>query len=108
MKNTSLTAYLEKLTDYRNFSISKVVASEALQYDNPHLFFKDLAKNGCVCGMIGCLVYYADTSTILDQHYAEIESLREESDLTILKNDLVWFAFEAVAYQVYREWEQGD
>lgn len=111
--SSSLTTYLEVLCVLHNLDIAQAVAFEALQYDNPHSFFNDLAENGCISGMVGTLVYYADTYAFFDRHYAEIEVLRQEYELVIpahcnLKNFLSWFAFEAVAYQIYNAWEQGD
>jgi len=102
---TSLTKHLKKFSESHNFNISQIVACEALQCDDPHSFFKDLFQNGCISGMIGSLVYYADTYTFFDRYYAEIEVLRQEYELVIpvdcnLKNYLAWFAFETVAYQI--------
>lgn len=111
--STSLTEYLKNLSEPHNFNISQVVAYEALQCDDPHIFFKDLLQYGCVSGMVGILVYYADTYAFFNRYYDEIEELRQEYDLIIpvdcnLKNYLAWFAFEIVAFQIYQDWENGS
>ena len=64
--------------------------------------------------MVSSLIYYTDTHAFFDKHYDEIEEMREEFEdgtgqpLTIkgdLKNFLVWFAFEEVAYRIAVELE---
>ena len=93
-------------------SLKAAVAQEALDYDNPEIFFHDLLSHGCVSGMVGSLIYYADTHVFYDKHYSEIELLREEYEDSIgepikikgdLKNYLAWFAFELTAYQLTQE-----
>ena len=64
--------------------------------------------------MVGSLIYYSDTHSFFDTHYAEIEELRVEFEeihgepLPIsgdLKNDLAWYAFREIAYRLLAEWE---
>jgi len=95
-------------------SIKAEVAEEALDHDDPKTFFKDLLQHGCISGMVGKLIYYKDTHTFYDKHYAEIEELREEYEESTgeplkipsdLKNFLAWFSFEQVAYQLVSEIE---
>ena len=94
------------------YSLKTAVAQEALDYDNPEAFFHDLLNNGCVCGMVGSLIYYVDTRAFFDKHYDEIEGLREEYEDSTgepikikgdIKNFLAWFAFEETAYQLANE-----
>ena len=75
-------------------------------------FFQNLIWHGCVSGMIGSLVYYADTHKFFDEFYEDIEDLRCEyedefcSPLKIngdLKNWLAWFGFEEMARKIYDE-----
>ena len=105
-------AHLEKLAEQSD--IAWAVAAEALDYDEPELFFKDLLNHGCVSGMVWSLIYYTDTHAFFDKHYDEIEEIREEFEdgtgqpLTIkgdLKNFLAWFAFEETAYRIAVELE---
>jgi hypothetical protein len=35
-------------------------------------FFRDLARGGCISGMVGTLIYYTDTHKFFDSHYYEI------------------------------------
>ena len=109
MKNS-----LKKILKDHPHSIKAEVAEEALEHDDPKTFFQDLLQHGCISGMVGKLIYYKDTHTFYDKHYAEIEALREEYEestgepLSIksdLKNFLAWFAFEQVAYQLVNEIE---
>ena len=90
-------------------TIQAEVAQEALEHDDPQIFFNDLLQHGCISGMVSSLIYYTDTHAFYDKHYAEIEELRAEYEdstgepLKInndLKNYLAWFAYEQVAYQL--------
>ena len=69
-------AHLAKLAEQSG--IAWAVAAEALDYDEPELFFKDLLNHGCVSGMVWSLIYYTDTHAFFDKHYDEIEPIREE------------------------------
>lgn len=71
-----------------------------------------LIEHGCVTGWDGSLIYYADTHEFFDEHYDEIEELREAwidqtgQDLHIegdLKNYLAWFGFEQTAWNIMQE-----
>ena len=90
-------------------TIRSAVAEEALDHEAPALFFEDLQSHGCISGLVGRLIYYTDTQAFYDDHYAEIESLREDWEeecgepLNIqgdLKNFFAWFAFERTAYRM--------
>jgi len=59
-------------------TIRAAVAEEALDDNGPAMFFDDLQNCGCTCGLIGSLIYYVDTGNFYDEHYDEIEELREE------------------------------
>lgn len=80
--------------------------------DDIKSFFKDITHYGCISGMIGHLIYYADTHKFYDKYYEEIEELREEyqdmSGMTLnpqgdLKNWYAWFGFEQTACQIANE-----
>jgi len=90
------------------------VAREALEHDNPEIFFQDLSNHGCICGMISWLIYYTDTHAFFEIHYNEILWLKDEWEANVwqslkiqwdIKNFLAWFAFEETAYQIASEWE---
>lgn len=77
-------------------------------------FFRDLFAYGCQSGMVTPLISYAQTHQFFDEHYDDIETLREEYEvsrgvpLTIsgdLKNTLSWFAFEETARYIASEIE---
>jgi len=85
------------------------VAEEALDRDDPATLFSDLQTCGCACGLVGSLIYYVDTRNFYDEHYAEIEDLREDWEANTgeaikikgdLKNFFAWFAFEETAYRM--------
>ena len=89
-------------------TLRAAVASEALDYDsdNPNQLFIDLQSCGCVGGTVSSLIYYTDTNTFFDKHFAEIEELRKEYEDSTgepiringdLKNFFAWFAFEETA-----------
>ncbi|MEM9678966.1 MAG: hypothetical protein AAF901_01470, partial [Bacteroidota bacterium] len=96
---TTFADYLADLSVHNKNTICAAVIQEALQYDTPELFFKDLLKYGCQSGIATSLIYYRDTHNFYDTHYQEIEALRdayeEETGEPIfiqgdLKNFLAW------------------
>lgn len=105
---------LETITKQEPNSIKALVAREALDYTSESVgsFFADLFRYGCISGMITSLTYYVDTHSFYDNHYNEIEHIRETYEEFTdypraiqgdLKNFLAWFAFEEVAYQLANE-----
>ena len=109
----TLITSLENIIQNSESPLQKAVAQEILDNtstdEDVKRYFSDLLQHGCISGMVGSLIYYCDTYRFFDEHYNEIEQLRlgyEEStgmQLIIkndLKNDLAWFAFEEVAYQL--------
>jgi len=94
-------------------SLEKAVANQALNYETPEsisCFFEDLLQHGCISGMVGSLIYYADTEAFFDNHYHEIMELKEEFEESIgepmrlpynLKNHLAWFGFEETARRLW-------
>lgn len=107
-----------KLTKMREkeISIKRFVADEILDnvidYDDVKdikNYFNDILTHGCINGMVRSLIYYKDTHLFFDIYYHEIEELRQEYEYSTgeslmiksdLKNDLSWFAFEAVARNI--------
>jgi len=96
----------------RPTTISAFVAQEATEHDDPVSYLTDIVRHGCASGIVGPLIYYRDTHAFFDKHYDEIEDLRQdwenETGQAIkidgdLKNTLVWFAVEQVAYAVMNE-----
>ena len=59
-------------------SIKSELAQEALEHEDPQIFFSDLLQHGCISGVVGKLIYYTDTHAFYDKHYEEIEELRTE------------------------------
>jgi len=103
---------LQQIIENDAYSLKAAVSQEALDSDNPQVFFQDLLNHGCISGMVGSLIYYVDTRAFYDKHYDEIEVLREEYEDSIgeplkikgdLKNFLAWFSFEETAYHLAQE-----
>lgn len=110
----TLRKKLRKIANQPQNSLRKEVAMEALErgLDGIVPFFHDLLSHGCASGMIGGLIYYTDTHDFFDEHYREIEQLREEwtemvGEPFIIKGDMknyfAWFAFEETAYRLANE-----
>lgn len=60
--------------------IAAVVARDAL-YDpdvDVIAWFEGLLQHGCVSGWDNNMIWYSDTHDFFDEHYDEIEELREE------------------------------
>ena len=75
-------------------------------------FFDVFFQCGCVSGAVSKLVLCKDTHAFYDEHYAEIEEMREQEEESIgqpikvvrdLKNFFAWFAFEKTALDVATE-----
>ena len=90
------------------------------EYEKQELgLISDIAKHGCAGGVPG-LTYYSETTAFYDAHETEIWTMvsdaadaagilnglqiynicKNPDSLTILKNDLVWFAVEVAAQQL--------
>jgi len=115
---TKLTGAKTKLEK----EVQSIVNANGQNYDDGAIgFINDVLKNGCVSGLVGELVYYADTTKFFKRHKKEITSLlREMIDETGAgspeglfgdkwdaddffaeedqnQNLLAWFAFEETA-----------
>lgn len=110
--HTSFIAHLYTLAAAQHDSIARFVAREALDRPTSEVvsWFTDLLNHGCQSGMVGSLVYYADTEAFFDLYYDEIMGRKinfEESTGIVIdipyqfKNYLAWFAFEEVASELF-------
>ncbi|MBI1289499.1 MAG: hypothetical protein GC178_18175 [Flavobacteriales bacterium] len=111
-----ITSELKDIMEKQQGTIAAAVAQEAFDYGDGDIipFFRDLARHGCISGMVSQLIYYVDTQRFFDEHYEEIEDLRFvylesggeplriEGDL---KNALAWFGFEQTAERLVDELE---
>lgn len=111
-KNLSgITSSLKGILKNEPDTIRAFVAKEALEHDSIDGFFKDLAKGGCMSGMVNSLIYYADTHAFYDRFYDEIEDIRLELVSQELmgqvaddwKNHMAWLAFEQTAWDIANE-----
>ncbi|MDC3413974.1 DUF7222 domain-containing protein [Terrihalobacillus insolitus] len=69
------------------------------------VLLEDIVRFGCVSGAVGDMIYYSQTHQFFDEHYEEIEELREEFEFQVdadsdLKNTLAWFAYEVKAHEL--------
>jgi hypothetical protein len=54
--------------------------SRAADYENGWKgVYRDLERGGCASGLVGKLIYYADTVKFYKRHHAEIDALLQES-----------------------------
>lgn len=92
------------------------LALELSYAEDPKGYLNDLFQYGCINGMVSSLVRYSQTRAFYDEHYFEIEDIRERFEtegiqLHIkgdLKNFFAWLAFEEVARDFAQElgcWE---
>jgi len=112
VSNQSLKSALQDIIKSKPNSLKSAVANEALDHEDIKCFFSDLLQHGCISGMVGSLIYYADTHKFFDTHYDAIETLRDDVETNLgepliikgdLKNFLAWFSFEETAYQMALE-----
>ena len=112
MKNT-----LQTLLEANPNSITEAVINEALEYDTPEAFFKDLLEHGCQSWMVSSLIYYNDTHAFYDKYYDEIEDIRCQlandgievnfPECSDMKNFFAWLSFEQKAYELSNELGMG-
>ncbi|GGF76065.1 hypothetical protein GCM10011332_32560 [Terasakiella brassicae] len=90
------------------------IAQIIMDHDVPETYISNILNYGCVSGTVPELTYYHDTHKFFDEHYDEIEEIREDWEFQTgmpinikgdLKNYLAWFAFEHVVYQIANEAE---
>lgn len=60
--------------------IAAVVSRDALYDPDVDIieWFKGLLQHGCVSGWDNNMIWYSDTHAFFDEHYDEIEELRED------------------------------
>ena len=73
---------------------------------------EDITTYGCASGTVPALVYYSDTEAFFDRHSEEIfelienmaeEGIIDKKQLELSKNNLVWTAFELIAWDIRDE-----
>ena len=109
LSENQLQSKLETIRDAEMGSIKVRVIEEAMDSGDIKSFFEELLRYGCSSGMIGSLIYYADTHEFYDTYYSEIEDIRLQIETEMgeplkiegdLKNSLAWTAFEWEAYNL--------
>lgn len=97
-----------------------IYESAVEDYDTKEEFDEDLAKHGCISGIVGGLIYYWETTELFDNFKDEcndwLENLKEETGLNPWdlfddwniainseqnKNTVIWAMFEEyVAFRI--------
>lgn len=80
--NRCVAEKLSFLTSRNPFTLEADVARTLLDQrpDDIASLMRDLAQGGCLSGLIGTMVYYADTHEFFDRHYEAIELLRQDTE----------------------------
>lgn len=107
---------------YTSFEVSKVfneiILSHIQSYDGTKKkqlksFLEDLARGGCMSGMIGEFIYHNDCKAFYIKHLEDLENIRYEIEDSLgeaVKNRhrlphytfLCWLCFEEYCYEIYR------
>ena len=107
---TTITEYLQSVLESNSIEKDVINCVLARVESDQLAYLKDICEHGCASGMIPHLIYYCDTHRYFEEHYPEIEYLRQEQEINVpfgtdLKNYLSWVAFENAAYQLLRKYE---
>ena len=87
---------------------------EGIEDDEILSTVEEMVTYGCQSGIVSALITYSDTEKFFDNHANEIfeliEDMRQEgiidmNNFELSKNNLAWFAFEAIAQEIYQEME---
>ena len=87
---------------------------EGIEDDEILSTVEEMVTYGCQSGIVSALITYSDTEKFFDNHANEIfeliEDMRQEgiinmNSFELSKNNLVWFAFETIAQEIYQEIE---
>ena len=87
---------------------------EGLENDEILSTVENIVTCGCQSGVVPALITYDDTDNFFDNHANEIfelvEDMKQEgiidmNSFELSKNNLAWFAFEAIAQEIYQEME---
>ncbi len=110
-----MTTILENIS-YTSHSIKSNVLiwlyDECSDDEDVKRVLEELQQYGCQSGAVNNLVNHADTAEFYDRYQSEIEELaadfeestgKSRAELFEHDSELVWFAFESVAFRIYSE-----
>lgn len=104
------------MEDSLKHEVAEIIISEAGESNEEIAAYLDnVLSYGCVSGTVCNLIYYSDTELFFDRHADEIFDLYNEAkaelgelDIELNKNNLAWFGFETIAYEIREELEMAN
>ncbi|HCL4447270.1 TPA: hypothetical protein N2D16_002875 [Clostridium botulinum] len=101
---------------FNSTELEKAVITDLLSQGDAEeiiTYMKDVIKHGCISGMVGNLIYYTDTEKFFKKHFNDIfdlynqyvEEIGENPKLELNANNLAWFAYENICYNLLNEFE---
>lgn len=103
---------------FNSTDLEKAVITDLLSQGTTEeikMYMKDVVNHGCVSGMVSSLIYYTDTEKFFKKHFNDIFDLYnnyiEEFGTTpnlkeLNANNLAWFAYEQICYNLLNEFEE--
>lgn len=97
--------------------VTEIIMDQVEELDNDNEILElveEIVNCGCESGIVSVLITYSDTEKFFDNHSNEIFELVEDAkqegiidmnNFELSKNNLAWFAFEAIAQEIYQEME---
>ena len=95
--------------------VAEILVNELTDIEDDEIlsYMRDIIDYGCVSGTVKSLITYKDTEKFFDKYADEIFDLMNEkrddgwdlNNIEFNKNNLAWFAFEAIAQEIYYEME---
>ena len=86
--------------------------SENADNEEVMVTLENINTYGCASGIVSALMYYSDAKAFFDRHAEEIfeliedmseEGIIDKNRLELSKNNLVWTAFELIAWEIRDE-----
>jgi hypothetical protein len=108
---------LRELKHDSQSDLQKAVITDLLSQgaeDEVLIYMKDVVNHGCVSGTVSMLVYYSDTEAFFKKYFNEIfellneykEEIGEYPNIEFNANNLSWFAYEKIVYDLLNEFEE--
>ena len=73
-------------------------------YENGLNYMEEVVEYGCISGVVGSLVTYAQTESIFRNNFEEIleiyDEVKENVNIEVDYNNLVWLAYEIIVDKI--------